>query len=214
MINRLSYRKIAFPGLALGTAALFLLTTIAPSTGQSFIWLCGALIGFGIGMMASVVTISAQFSVPRKDIGVATSMVFFFLFLGGTILSSVVGTIQTNSLSASLATLSQQAFLAGTPQSLLTLIANPNLVGQVLTNPALRTQIPDQIVSQLRNAVSKSIVATFWATLFVSLGATLISLGLSGSAKKQMEKSIPSVAEKQVSLPEHNSSQESSTVPI
>jgi hypothetical protein len=156
--------------------------SINTSTAQYYLWLCGALLGFAVGAMASVITSAAQFSVSRKDMGVATSQVFFFLFLGGTILSSIVGTIQADALSSNLASILSSSSTAGVPQSMLAMIGNPNALGQILTDPSLSSRIPGSLILELRMAVASSIVETIWVSLILSTVATLVSLLLKGSA--------------------------------
>ena len=115
-------------------------------------------------------------------------MVFFFAFLGGTIISSLLGTLQVDSLAANVATITQQAVSSGAPQSLIAEISNVNAVGQLLTSPQLLSRIPIQVVSELRSAVATSIVEVMWASFFLLVSASVISLAMKGSAKKQMKR--------------------------
>lgn len=78
------YKVFPVTGMAIVTAALFLLSTL---TATSSIWLCSGymlLLGLGLGMVMQVLVLAAQNAVPYEHLGVATSGVALFRSIGGS----------------------------------------------------------------------------------------------------------------------------------
>jgi len=105
LLPRLGYRPIMTMGMvfmAIGTA---LLTTVNAST-PSFTGLTNGTpaglflflmpVGFGIGMTFAPATIVVQNAVPKKDIGISTSLVQFMMNIGGAFGVSLLSTYQQN----------------------------------------------------------------------------------------------------------------------
>lgn len=78
----------------LSTALGFMLLTILP--GNSPIWLiaaCSAVAGGGIGLVMPTALVAAQNEAPRKDVGIATSMLLLLRAMGGAFGATVTGAL-------------------------------------------------------------------------------------------------------------------------
>jgi len=97
------YRWFPVAGTALGTLAMFMLSTMGTTTSQSTVTVYMALLGMGLGLTMQVLILATQNSVPLDDLGAATSSVNFFRSMGGSIGVAVFGAIFNSGLSSRLA---------------------------------------------------------------------------------------------------------------
>jgi EmrB/QacA subfamily drug resistance transporter len=100
------YKPFPVTGMALGSVAMFLLSTMGPSTTQATVSVYMAMLGIGLGFTMQVLVLATQNSVPAKDLGAATSSVSFARSMGGTIGVAVFGAVFNMGLSDRLAGLS------------------------------------------------------------------------------------------------------------
>lgn len=93
-----SFRWFPIMGTACMALALALLSRIGQST--SFWYIDGALVllGVGLGSTLQVMILSAQWSLPHRHLGVATSTVSLFRSLGGTLGVAAFGAVFTHFL--------------------------------------------------------------------------------------------------------------------
>ena len=87
------YRIFPIVGTALVTLGLLLLSRVSASTGQQAIYLCLLLTGLGLGMVMQVMVLAVQNAVDYGDLGVATSAVTLFRFIGGSLGTAFLGAI-------------------------------------------------------------------------------------------------------------------------
>ena len=109
MVARLGYRPPVTLGVLLATFGVFLLTAV-PTTPPIFrffggilpIGLAGALVpvGFGIGLTFAPTQLAIQYSVPAKEVGTGTSIVWFVNNLGGSVVVSLLATYQLSRFNA------------------------------------------------------------------------------------------------------------------
>jgi MFS family permease len=109
LLPKLGYRPIMTTGMLLMALGAGLLTTVTAST-PSFTGFVGGTppglflflmpVGFGIGMTFAPATIVVQNAVPKKDIGISTSLVQFMMNIGGAFGVSLLSTYQQNRFAA------------------------------------------------------------------------------------------------------------------
>jgi MFS family permease len=189
--TRVGYRGVTFGGLVLMSAGLFPLTTLASSTHAVQIMEYVAVMGFGLGITFPAVVLAVQYSVQRKQIGIASSLAQFMGNLGGTIGLAILGTIQVNFFGSKLNDL-----LLGIKEPFRDLarpaLGDPNLIGRILATPEVLAQVirtrpvVGQFVPALRDAFAQSVVPVFWAGFIISVGAIFASLLITGSLKQQI----------------------------
>ncbi len=188
---RTGYRRVTFIGLAIMSFGIYLLTFLSSSSTYISLMEDLAIMGLGLGITFPTVIMAIQYSVDKKQIGIASSLAQFMGNLGGTIGLAILGALQTNVFASQLTSI-----LNGLPAQAQPLAApflnNPNLVGQVLSNSDILKQIlatnpqVQAFVPELRNAFALSVTPLFWAGLAVSIASVIASLFITGSLKEQI----------------------------
>ena len=97
------YRLFPIVGTALAFAGLLLLSTLRPDTGRVALYGYLLCFGLGLGMVMQVMVLAVQNAVPYDDLGVATSAVTLFRFIGGSLGTAVLGAIFAAGLGGSAA---------------------------------------------------------------------------------------------------------------
>lgn len=87
------YRIFPIVGTVVMTVGLVLLSQLAPGTPQLRVYLTMALLGMGLGMVMQVLVLAVQNAVDYQDLGVATSGVTLFRFVGGSLGTAVLGAV-------------------------------------------------------------------------------------------------------------------------
>jgi hypothetical protein len=131
------------------------LMTLTPHSSRLLITVYMILVGLGIGASFSVLSNAAIHSVPASQRGAASSTLNFLRSLGMTIGITIFGIIQSHSLTKHLS----DAFTGNGPSALPQGLdfKDPH----ALLDPATRTQIPEQVLAQISEGLSSSIVSTF-----------------------------------------------------
>jgi EmrB/QacA subfamily drug resistance transporter len=103
LLPRFGYRPMMVGGMVLMAVGGGLMTLVGAAT-PSFLGTSGGVptglflylmpLGFGIGMSFAPAVLVAQYAVPKKDIGIATSLVQFLMNVGGAFGVSILGSIQ------------------------------------------------------------------------------------------------------------------------
>jgi EmrB/QacA subfamily drug resistance transporter len=104
LISRKGRYKI-FPvvGTVVMAAGLFLLSRLSPGTGAGAVMAMMLVLGLGLGMVMQVLVIAVQNAVDYADLGVATSGVTLFRFIGGSLGTATLGAIFAARLAEQLA---------------------------------------------------------------------------------------------------------------
>lgn len=102
LVLRVGYRSVVVAGAACLTGAFLLL-----ARWDAGLSLVGAmrdvlLAGVGMGLVIVPMLIAVQSAVPRSNLGVATSVIQFFMSIGGAVGVSVMGTVMAQRLAAGL----------------------------------------------------------------------------------------------------------------
>jgi MFS family permease len=183
-----SYRATIFFGVAAMGIGMYSLTY--SNSSSSILQLMAAIgpIGFGAGLTIIATLSAIQNSVDRRQIGVATSLLTFMLFLGSSIGLAILGSIQNNAFGSQLSAVLQQLPSQGKIQ-VSTLLGNPNLVGNLLATPGSLAQgvalhpLLAPLVPQLRNAFALSLIPVFWFAVGLAALGLVSSVMIAGSLK-------------------------------
>jgi len=188
--TRFGYRGITFSGLSIMTVGLYLVSLMDKASTYLTMGVAVAITGFGIGITFPTIFIAIQFSVQRKQIGIASSLPQFMGNLGGTIGLAILGAIQTNIFGSRLSDI-----LAGLPpgtraQAALYL-TDPNIIGRILADPKTLAPLAANpafapLILPLRNAFIQSLTPVFQLSFLVSIGAVVASLFIRGTFKEQV----------------------------
>ncbi|MCZ8522905.1 MULTISPECIES: MDR family MFS transporter [Paenibacillus] len=177
LMNKLPYRSILLPTLAILVAGLALLTTLSPGTSRLVVTLYMILVGLGIGASFSVLGNSAIHPFPARQRGAASSTFNFLRSLGMTLGITVFGIIQSHAMTRNLT----GAFTTGgggeagaaVPQGLN--FSDPH----ALLDPAARANLPAGVLGQIAEALSSSISLTFMLALIPAVLALAAALFMS-----------------------------------
>lgn len=177
------FKTICIIGASLMTLGVFLMSLMNASTNVFIAIIFMIIAGLGIGPFFSILTLTAQNSVPRSRLGVGTGAVRFFGLLGGVIGLAVIGTVVNNSLSSELANRLPVGANQLPPQ-VLSLATNP----QVLVNPDYHNAVVQAVTSVnpqglgLLNQIFDTLKASFMTALqtgflFVLIISVIILIG-------------------------------------
>jgi EmrB/QacA subfamily drug resistance transporter len=189
--TRTGYRKVTFAGLVIMVVGAYLMTFLTSTSSYVQVMESVAVLGLGVGITFPTVVIAIQYSVGRKQIGIASSLAQFMSNLGATIGLAILGSIQTNAFSAKLSSLLQSIPLPFRNQA-APFLSDANLVGRVLATPQAVAQLirtnpaANAFIPNLRDAFVQSLIPIFWLGLAVSVAAVAASLFMTGSFKQQI----------------------------
>ena len=102
LLLRMSYRTLAILGMSLLTIGSFLLSRAGGGISQLFLMIDMTMMGVGMGLSIPAFMISVQSSVPKRQLGTATSFLTFSRSIGGTLGVSVMGAFLASRLAAGL----------------------------------------------------------------------------------------------------------------
>ncbi|RAV19406.1 MDR family MFS transporter [Paenibacillus contaminans] len=157
-LAKFRYRSIMIPTLALLVIGIALLTTLTTDSSRFMVTIFMVLIGLGIGSSFSVLSNAAIHGFPARQRGSASSTLNFNRELGMTLGITVFGIIQSHVFTNKLAAV----FESGGPMPAGVDLSDPS---KILT-PETRDSIPAQVLGQITDALSSSIVHTFaWAII-------------------------------------------------
>jgi EmrB/QacA subfamily drug resistance transporter len=168
LISRFGRYKV-FPviGTALATVALFLFSTIDPSTSRLVISLYMVVLGAGLGFTMQVIVIAVQNAVEHRDLGVGTSSATFLRSMGSSFGVAIFGAIFSNQLAANLV----KHLPAGAVRGGI----NPS---SLQGNPATLQHLPPAVHTGLVAAVSDSLHVVFLTAVPILALAFLLTLFL------------------------------------
>jgi predicted MFS family arabinose efflux permease len=98
LLLRVGYRPTVLAGLAILTAGFVLLTRLGPGSSRAALFADLAVVGAGLGLTMLTLLIAVQQAVPRRQLGVATSVNQLARSLGGAIGVAVMGVLLTAGL--------------------------------------------------------------------------------------------------------------------
>ena len=93
LINRLGYRTLAVAGMVCLTTGYFFFSRLGPWSSLRHAAASGMILGLGMGMSTVTTVVATQSAAPKGQIGVVSSLPFFFRNIGATIGVAIMGTI-------------------------------------------------------------------------------------------------------------------------
>jgi len=123
-----TYKKLAIISFAIGTAGMFLLSTLTQNTSNLEIIIYEIIIGISAGLAMPLFTVAAQNSVAKRDLGVVTSSSMYFEQLGSVIGLAVLGTVVNMTLNLNL----QNTAVHVSSSLLVTAVHNVFMIAAVL----------------------------------------------------------------------------------
>ena len=160
-----------------------MMSTFTTTTGHAE-WIgYQALYGLGLGLGMQQPSVAAQTVLPKKDVPIGASMMFFAQTLGGSIFVSVANNLFLNQLANGLA----KADIPGVPQNLVTAVGATDL----------QKVVPATALSEVLSIYNSALRHAFYVGVGVSSGLILGTVGMEWKSVKQpSEPSSQSVPEK------------------
>lgn len=160
-VNRAGYRNLAVLGAALMIVGFAFLAALGAGSTVFAVAGAGLIVGLGMGMVTTAITVSVQNDVTPQELGVATASTIFSRALGAALGTGALGAL----LAARIANNLKEIF----PQ-------NP---GDAITEirsillREMRAQLPPELLAQLQQALAGAIRTVFLACVVASLLALL-----------------------------------------
>jgi EmrB/QacA subfamily drug resistance transporter len=142
------YKPFPIVGTAVMVVGLVLLSGMSASTTRLGASLAMFVLGLGLGSVMQVLVLAVQNAVDYADLGVATSGATLFRAIGGSVGTSILGSIFSNRLSAELAT--------ALPRG-----ASHAISGTARANPAALSRLPPPIHSAYVHAFANALDTVF-----------------------------------------------------
>lgn len=174
LLLRLGYRPICITGFALLTLGFILLSIYQRDTTRLWLYLDLILIGAGLGLTMLTLLIAVQQSVPRSQLGIATSLNQFSRSIGGAVGVAVMGAVLSAGLASQLNEVAQRGDGLLQPERAAELSANPN----ALIDPQAQETLPPGVLDLLREAMATAIHRVFWVGTVLAGLAFLVSFYL------------------------------------
>jgi EmrB/QacA subfamily drug resistance transporter len=166
LMLRVGYRPTVIAGLIFIAVAFAVLATFGQGTHRA--WLLGdvAVMGSGIGLVALILLITSQNSVPREELGIATSLNQFFRLIGGAVGVAALGTVLTMGLSAQMSDIQESSGLPR--EQVSSIVENPS----ALLEPSERAKLAAPLLLAMKTGLAHALHNVF------ILGAVFAALAL------------------------------------
>lgn len=174
LILKIGYRPTALIGVGLITIGFMGLVLMNAETSRLVVMSYLATAGAGMGFSMVTLLIAVQTSVPRHQLGIATSGTVFFRSIGGAVGVAVMGAVLSTQLQTQTSHLPELAGGALTPEELADLIRHPD----ALITPAAQAQLPEPLLNALRQILASALHGVFVVGLIVAILAFLATLFL------------------------------------
>lgn len=100
LLLKMGYRTLALGGMVMLVLGTFLMSRIGTNASQIGIMVYTGLMGIGMGLSIPAFLIAVQSTVPKRDLGVATSTLQFSRSIGGTLGVSILGAFLSSRLAS------------------------------------------------------------------------------------------------------------------
>ncbi len=153
------YGRFLVTGTATTLAGFVLLSMVSLDWPLAYLEAVMFVVGLGLGQLMQPLTLSAQASVPAKDMGVASSSATFFRQIGGTlgtaVLLSVMFTVLPTNITGALSdeTITEEALTAALDPAVANDPANAAIMSQMWT--PIVDRIKDQVQERLDDATEQ-----------------------------------------------------------
>ncbi|MCS7198024.1 MAG: MFS transporter [Candidatus Bipolaricaulota bacterium] len=180
MIVKIGYRPMALLGAGLLVAGFLGLTTLHVEASRSTVMGYLALAGAGMGFSMVTLLIVVQTSVPRDQLGIATSGTVFFRSIGGAVGVAVMGAVLSAQMQAQANHVPDLGNVLSA-EKLADLLRHPD----ALINPTARAQLPAPVLDVLQQILATALHWVFVVGLIVAVLALIVTLFLPGGTAQE-----------------------------
>ncbi len=180
------YKWMYIVGYGILTLAMFAMIPFDTGTPLWLGVLVTSMAGFGLGSIPTMNTLVAQFSVPKRLLGVAVGAMFFFVFMGGAIGPAILGSAMNASyenalqskLPAELSRIADKATLGELVDSRVLLSPEAMAALEQAMEPAgeQARDLFEQTVLALRDSLKTSLRTVFLINAVCALASFLLIL--------------------------------------
>jgi EmrB/QacA subfamily drug resistance transporter len=156
LLLRIGYRWPVVAGMVCIALAFLLMSHMGLTTTRSVTGRNMLLAGMGMGLIMVPLLIAVQNSVPKRDLGAATSATTFFRSIGGAVGVAVMGSVLSHELARQLQGLGEITEGVSRAQ-LQALITHPDVV----VHPAMRLTLPPAVLAAFSQALAGALHAVF-----------------------------------------------------
>lgn len=171
MILKIGYRPTALLGVGLLVAGFLGMATLNAEASRLLVMGYLSLAGAGMGFSMVTLLIAVQTSVPRDQLGIATSGTVFFRSIGGAVGVAVMGAVLSAQMSAHA---NSDLSSSLSPEKLADLLRHPD----ALISPAARAQLPAPLLEALQQILATALHWVFIVGLIVAVLALIVTLFL------------------------------------
>ncbi len=162
LLLRVGIRFIVFIGMASLTLGFFLLSRMNLHTVITDVMRNMVFLGAGMGFSVAPLTIAVQNTVPRSQLGIATSMTQFFRTIGGTLGVTLLGTVLSRNLQA-------QFHQSGMDPGFFSRLNSSSSASQLIVSPQVQQTLSPDTPHFLKLALFHSLHSVFVAGLWIAL---------------------------------------------
>ncbi len=173
LILKVGYRPTALTGVGLLVIGFAGLATLGAQATRLAVMGYLAVAGAGMGFSMVTLLIAVQTSVPRDQLGIATSGTVFFRSIGGAVGVAVMGAVLSTQMNSQATQLPELGSLLP-PEKLMDLLRHPD----ALLSPAARAQLPAPLLSALQQILATALHWVFVVGLVVAIFALIVTLFL------------------------------------
>jgi EmrB/QacA subfamily drug resistance transporter len=165
LMFRIGYRVTIISGLFVLAASSLWLTYFSRATPRSWLITDMALMGMGMGLVMFALLISVQNSVPRNQLGIATSVNQFSRSIGQTVGVALMGLVLTLSLESHLSEIQAESGLP--EEEVARVVHNPS----ALIDPVARPNLNPALLQSMQSALGGALNNVFWSgAIFAVIG--------------------------------------------
>lgn len=182
------YRIISLIGLSIATVGTFLLSRMDIHTSMTTVVINMVIVGLGLGGVMPLYVIVVQNAVHPSMIGVATSSLAFFRFIGGTIGAAVLGSFLTGTFGREFTSQLSPELTQALPAERLDALKDPQVLLNETAMEGLQATFAQfgpqgqtllqQLLDAIRSALAIAIHDVFAAGTVVMALAIVVSLFL------------------------------------
>ncbi len=173
LILKIGYRPTTLIGVGLLVLGFWGLATLNAQATRLAVMGYLAIAGAGMGFSMVTLLIAVQTSVPRDQLGIATSGTVFFRSIGGAVGVAVMGAVLSTQMNSQATQLPELGSLLP-PEKLMDLLRHPD----ALLSPAARAQLPAPVESALQQILATALHWVFVVGLVVAIFALIVTLFL------------------------------------
>ncbi|MFQ5847129.1 MAG: MDR family MFS transporter [Candidatus Methylomirabilales bacterium] len=156
-------RAIVLTGGVALSVGFLLFTRLGVASSRPEVMVAMTVGGGGMGLIMAPLLIAVQNTVPRNQMGVATSVTMFSRTIGGALGVGLLGGVMTRILRGELLGLSTRT----AEVNLRAFVQNP----EILLQPAARVGLPPPLLDGIKAALAQGLHAAFVVGLFIALVA-------------------------------------------